>query len=104
MSISVPSLRDLNIIKGSVTKSIILACSWARSLFARNWKEKRKLSQQAHSQGMADFTLIPESLGTNILLDLDNIRDFGEHIKLPPAQKWVAVLDGYYTILICDFC
>lgn len=41
---------------------------------------------------MAGFALIQESLGTNIFLDKDNIMDFGEHIKSPPAWALVANL------------
>lgn len=42
---------------------------------------------------MEDFALIQETLGTDIFLDLDNIMDFGDHIKSPPAWDFVAALD-----------
>lgn len=44
LSFCVLGLGDLNIIKGSVTKCINLACTRARYLFARNW-EKKNLSR-----------------------------------------------------------
>lgn len=46
LSFCVLGLGDLNIINGSVTKCINLACTTARYLFAKNWGKK---SQQAHS-------------------------------------------------------
>lgn len=95
LSFCVLGLGDLNIIKGSVAKCINLACTRARYLFARNWKKK---SQQAHSWRMVDIALIQESPGTDIFLDMDNIMDFGEHIKSPPRDL-VAALDVNYTTL-----
>lgn len=47
---------------------------------------------------MVDITLIQESLGTDTFLDMDNIMDFGEHIKSPPRDL-VAALDVNYTTL-----
>lgn len=47
---------------------------------------------------MVDTTLIQESPGTDIFLDMDNIMDFGEHIKSPPRDL-VAALDANYTTL-----
>lgn len=96
LSFCVLGLGDLNIIKGSVAKCISLACTRARYLFARNWEKKK--SQQAHSWRMVDIALIQESPGTDIFLDMDNIMDFGEHIKSPPCDL-VAALDVNYTTL-----
>lgn len=47
---------------------------------------------------MEDFALIQESLGTDLILDLDNIVDFWEHIKSPPAWDFVAALDVKYPV------
>lgn len=49
---------------------------------------------------MVDIALIEESPGTEIFLDMDNIMDFGEHIKSPPPPNdLVAALDVNYTTL-----
>lgn len=47
---------------------------------------------------MVDIALIQESPGTDIFLDMDNIMDFGEHIKSPPHDL-LAALDVNYTTL-----
>lgn len=47
---------------------------------------------------MVDITLIQESPGTDLFLDMDNIMDFGEHIKSPPRDL-LAALDVNYTTL-----
>lgn len=47
---------------------------------------------------MVDITLIQESSGTDIFLDMDNIMDFGECIK-PPPRDLVVDLDVNYTTL-----
>lgn len=47
---------------------------------------------------MVDIALIQESPGTDTFLDMDNIMDFGEHIKSPP-RDFVAALDVNYTTL-----
>lgn len=51
LSFCVLGLGDLNIIKGSVTKCINLACTRARYLFARNWKKKISAGSQLKNGG-----------------------------------------------------